>query len=85
MAYFSNGSEGMVFDEECSTCRYGLKPCPIALMQITYNYDACNNKVARKILDGLISNNGECSMKQTFKTDFEKIIDKNQTLINFNK
>ena len=78
MAYFSNGSEGMVFDEECSTCKYGQKACPIALVQIVYNYDACNVPVARKILDTLVSNDGTCAMKKEFKQDFEDITDPNQ-------
>lgn len=79
MAYFSNGSEGMVFDEECSTCKYGQKACPIALVQLNYNYDACNNETARKILDDLVSNDGSCAMKKEFKEDFEIFTDPNQT------
>lgn len=70
MAYFSNGSEGMVFDEQCSKCKYGDKPCPIAYAQMNWNYEACNNKVAREILDSLVNNNGECSMFVIFKDDF---------------
>ncbi len=80
MAYFSNSSEGDNFREECSSCKYGRKPCPIFLVQFTYNYEACNNKTAREILDDLISNNGVCSMKEMFKVNFFKDI--NQTEIN---
>lgn len=72
MAYFSNGSEGMVFDEQCGKCRYGQKPCPIALVQMDNNYEACNNKVARNILDNLVKNDGTCKMYETFKDDFSK-------------
>lgn len=72
MAYFSNGSEGMVFDEECASCKYGTLSCPIALVQIMYNYDACNNKTATNILNTLVSNNGECSMKKEFNFKIEK-------------
>ncbi len=54
MAYFSNGTEGMIFDEECSECVLGQKPCPIAFVQAMYNYDACNNKTARAILNNLV-------------------------------
>lgn len=72
MAYFSNGTEGMVFDYQCSLCKYGDKSCPIAFVQLEYNYDACNNEVARKILDTLVANNGECSMFREFKSDFTK-------------
>ena len=71
MAYFSNGSEGMVFDEQCSRCKYGQEPCPIALVQMEHNYDACNNPTARKILDTLVKDDGTCEMFETFKDDLE--------------
>ena len=71
MAYFSNGTEGMVFDEQCSRCKYGQEPCPIALVQMSYNYDACNNPTARKILDTLVKDDGTCEMFETFKDDLE--------------
>jgi len=76
MAYFPNGTEGAVFDEQCSKCKYGDKPCPIAFAQMEYNYEACNNKTAKSILDLLVKDNGTCSMWREFKTDFE--IDPNQ-------
>jgi hypothetical protein len=69
MAYFANGTEGMVFDEECCECRFGDKPCPIALVQAEFNYSACNVPIARKILDTLVKNNGECAMLRTFWDD----------------
>lgn len=69
MAYFSNGSEGMVFDAQCQKCKYGDKPCPIALVQITYNYDAVNNEVATKILDTLVKHDGTCTMWELAKSD----------------
>ena len=71
MAYFSNGSEGMCFDDQCARCKYGQDPCPIALVQMEYNYEACNNETARKILDSLVSNDGTCSMFKTFKGDLD--------------
>lgn len=78
MAYFSNGSEGMVFDDQCRKCKYGDKPCPIAGVQMAYNYDACNNEVARKILDSLVKNDGTCTMYKEFESDFKKEYDPNQ-------
>lgn len=69
MAYFSNGSEGSVFDSQCARCKYGKHPCPIALVQSEFNYDACNVPVARKILDALVKDNGTCTMFETFKGD----------------
>ena len=76
MAYFSNGSEGDVLDVQCSKCKYGQLPCPIFWVQLTYNYEACNNKTAREILDYLINNDGTCAMWKEFRKDFE--IDPNQ-------
>ena len=71
MAYFSNGSHGECFEEQCAKCKYGEKPCPIAAVQFIYNYDACNNETARKILDALVQNDGNCTMFKTFKDDLE--------------
>jgi hypothetical protein len=79
MAYFSNGTEGEVFDEQCAQCRYGEKPCPIELVQMLYNYDACNNEVATKILNRLVKQDGTCTMFETFKEDF-KIDGKQESL-----
>ena len=66
MAYFPNGTAGEVFDSQCADCRYGTSPCPIYLVQSLYNYDACNNEVATKILNDLVKDSGECAM---FKFD----------------
>jgi hypothetical protein len=78
MAYFSNGSEGVVFDDECASCKYGKHPCPIAWVQTNYNYDQLKDKTgtAEKILNDLVSKNGTCKMKETFKYDL--LIDPNQ-------
>ncbi len=78
MAYFSNGSEGTVFDDQCAKCKYGKKPCPIAWVTMNYNYDQHNDKsgVASKILNDLVTDKGECKMWTFAKSDFE--IDPNQ-------
>lgn len=62
----------MVFDEQCAICKYGDKPCPIAFVQMEYNYEACNDKVARGILNSLVKDDGTCTMFETFKEDFKK-------------
>ena len=71
MAYFANGTEGDVLYEQCSRCKYGNDACPIFQVQVAYNYEACNNETARKILDHLIKDNGTCAMFEEFKNDFE--------------
>lgn len=76
MAYFSNSSDGDLFYNQCSICKYGEEQCPIAFVQLTYNYDQCNNEVASNILSALVSNDGTCQMFELCKSDFA--IDKNQ-------
>jgi len=73
MAYFSNGTEGMVFDDQCARCKYGQHPCPIALVQIDANYDQLKDETgtARKILNHLVKQDGTCTMWETFKHDLE--------------
>lgn len=71
MAYFSNGSEGMCFEDQCAKCKYGQEPCPIALVQMIYNYDACNNEVASNILNALVKNDGTCTVFELMKSDIK--------------
>lgn len=71
MAYFSNSSEGEVFDLQCSQCKYGNDACPIAAVQMAYNYEAVNNEVATKILNALVKNDGTCMMYDEFTVDFD--------------
>jgi hypothetical protein len=68
MAYFSNGCEGEVFDNECADCVLGEEACPIAFVQSFYNYDACNNPIATDILNHLVEQKKDytyvgCKMK----------------------
>ena len=74
MAHFSNGSEGMCFDEQCAKCKYGQAPCPIAWVQLEYNYT--QSKDAREMLDYLVKADGTCTMWEMAKADFA--IDPNQ-------
>lgn len=79
MAYFSNGSEGEVFDNQCAKCKYGQFPCPIAAAQMLYNYDAVNNETATNILGMLVTDNGTCTVWEMAKQDFA--IDPNQATL----
>jgi len=78
MAYFSNGSEGMVFDDQCRKCKYGLVPCPIAWVQTNYNYDQHKDKsgTATAILNDLVKQDGTCNMRELITT--HKEVDPNQ-------
>lgn len=48
MGYFSNGTEGMVYEEEyCSKCIHSGNEgnnCPVMLAHILKNYEECNNE-----------------------------------------
>jgi hypothetical protein len=72
MAYFSNGTEGMAFDDQCARCKFGKHPCPIAFVQIDANYDQHKDVsgTARKILDHLVKDDGTCTVYEMAKQDF---------------
>lgn len=69
MGYFSNGTEGMIFEEQwCSRCvhsddRPGKEigdrdnpPCPVWMAHLMFAYDECDSKSnAKTILDMLIT------------------------------
>ena len=72
MAYFSNGTEGMVFDDQCARCKFGKHPCPIAFVQIDANYDQHKDVsgTASKILGHLVKDDGTCTVYEMAKQDF---------------
>lgn len=72
MAYFPNGSAGECFVEQCLRCVYGEETCPIALVQMLYNYKAVNNQAATEILNLLVSHDGTCAMFEMDKNHFER-------------
>ena len=58
MGYFSNGTQGMIYEERvCAHCAHRDGPngdtgCAVMLAHMLYNYDECNND--KSILDILI-------------------------------
>ncbi len=46
MAYFSNGTEGIMYEEDlCVKCLHWQEGmCPILIAHSLYNYKDCNNK-----------------------------------------
>ena len=68
MAYFANGSEGAVLDEQCAEC-LPHDPCPIAWVQLEYNYTQCSagqEKMA-ELMNCLVDEKGNCRMKRYVK------------------
>lgn len=74
MAYFSNGTEGMVYEERyCNRCVHQGGPngpgCHVWVCHLLYAYEECNNKSnAKAMLDTLIPMDeetgfaGQCTM-----------------------
>jgi len=70
MGYFSNGTEGMIYEEQyCSKCIHGGgdQPetfCPVMALHLDHNYAECNKKDSFLHvlipLDGVY--NGQCRM-----------------------
>lgn len=46
MGYFSNGTEGAMYEEEyCVHCVHDINgDCPVLLAHLIYNYDHCNKE-----------------------------------------
>ena len=63
MAYFANSTEGEVLERQCAECPYGEEPCPVALVQLTYNYDQNQNKELEQAMEILVDEEGICQMK----------------------
>jgi hypothetical protein len=72
MGYFSNGTEGLMYEEDfCQHCVH-YKPddgCAVWLIHLLYSYEECNNDSnAKRILDILIPpskdhlSNDQCTM-----------------------
>lgn len=69
MAYFSNGTEGMILDEQCAHCPVGKHPeasCPIILVQSVYNYEQLKdgNEKLREAMNALVNEKGICQMRK---------------------
>lgn len=63
MAYFPNGTAGEVLDDQCAKCPLGQGPCPITWVQMTYNYDQCDNPKLADCLNDLVDEKGQCKLK----------------------
>ncbi len=68
MAYFSNGTEGMILDEQCSQCPVGESEdscCPVHAIQMLYNYDQLKkgNEQLREAMNLLVDGKGKCQMR----------------------
>lgn len=62
MAHFSNSSAGDHFDSQCTECPLGQLPCPIAWVQMEYNYAQLRdgNGDLKKAMTDLVSDEEGC-------------------------
>lgn len=70
MAYFSNGTEGAILDEQCCECLEAMKDellCPVHNVSVFFNYDQTNNNELRRCLSALVADDGTCRMRQALK------------------
>lgn len=65
MAYFPNGSSGEILDNQCASCSLGQSPCPVLLVQLTYNYDQVDKgqEKLREAMEILVDKRGVCQVK----------------------
>jgi len=66
MAYFPNGTAGLVLDEQCANCRLADDaPCPILWAQMEYNYTQLNEgeENLKDLMNFLVDSKGNCKMK----------------------
>jgi hypothetical protein len=70
MAYFANGAEGGILDNQCEKCLYGMSDdilCPVSAVQTIYNYDQCDNEKLKEAMDILVDSKGTCKMRDAMK------------------
>lgn len=67
MAYFSNGTEGGILDEQCAECSVADHvPCPVLWVQMEYNYKQHTDgekNIVSEVLNCLVNEKGQCQMK----------------------
>jgi len=71
-AYFSNGSEGEVLDNQCAECPVGSNPdapCSILAVQSCYNYKQIGNDDLREAMNMLVDDKGICQMRKVMIED----------------
>lgn len=67
MAYFANGSEGEILDDQCAECKLSNDAdCPVLWVQLTYNYKQLDkgSEILREAMNCLIADKGICQMKK---------------------
>jgi hypothetical protein len=69
VAVYSNSTDGMVLGDQCSKCIFGEKACPILQAQLEYNYSQHDSRVAKQILETIVSTQYSCEMMHRFEKE----------------
>ena len=54
MAVISNSDEDFLSLEDCAQCVFGDEFCPVAYLQVMFNYDQLKNEKVKEMLDILL-------------------------------
>ena len=74
MAYFANGSEGMVLNDQCDQCCLDIDmPCPILQVYLEYNYKQVNNPDLRAAMNILVDEKGMCVMRMILDEKIRRV------------
>ena len=74
MAYFSNSTDGAILDGQCDECIHEDPEagCPVALVQMLFNYDQCGIGKLESCLNMLVNVDGICLMKPVIEKYYTK-------------
>lgn len=66
MAYFANGSEGEILENQCDTCVHAHDDgvCPISAIQMLFNYEQIDNPDLNAAMSILVDDEGICQMRK---------------------
>lgn len=69
MVYFSNGTEGMILDEQCGKCPLHDEGCPVYGVQQLYNYDQLDDgqEKLKDAMSMLVNEKGVCQVREAMK------------------
>ena len=76
MAYFPNGTAGLILEQQCMDCIHEDEQslCPIANAHYQLNYEQCKdgNEKLRQCMAMLVGDDGMCEMKPLIEKFYKK-------------
>jgi hypothetical protein len=80
MAYFPNGSAGAVLEAQCADCPLGNGPCPVAGIQMLYNYDQLNDgqENLKDAMSLLVNEKGVCEVRKQILENVTRVSEQDE-------